>query len=154
MDSVLFLVEKGPTSRNSFVMGFVMILEKNKYERNKQWSPWAIAGNFLRGALNFCFLLMSCTACRTDSIWEDYRSAHMYNTVCWPKQSVSVPFAFYIKKKLLKLSHMWNHSLTLRLFLLPSRLLCSLIRGGTCPLGPYRLIAYGLRHRVKGSNRF
>ena len=37
---------------------------------------------------------------------------------------------------------MWNHSLTLRLFLLPSRLLCSLVRGGTCPLGPYRLIAY------------
>ena len=35
MDSVLLLVEKGPTSRNSFVMGFVMILEKNKYERNK-----------------------------------------------------------------------------------------------------------------------
>ena len=39
---------------------------------------------------------------------------------------------------------MWNHSLTLRLFLLPSRLLCSLARGGTCPLGPYRLIAYDI----------
>ena len=38
---------------------------------------------------------------------------------------------------------MCNHYLTLRLFLLPSRLLCLLVRGGTCPLGPYRLIAYG-----------
>ena len=59
---------------------------------------WAITSNFLRGAFNFCILLRSCTAWRTDSIWEDYRSAQMYNTVCWPKQSVSVPFAFYIKK--------------------------------------------------------
>ena len=53
------------------------------------------------------------------------------------------PFWFLYQEKLLKLSHMQNHSLTLRLFLLPSRLLCSLVRGGTCPLGPYRLIAYG-----------
>ena len=53
------------------------------------------------------------------------------------------PFCFLYQEKLVKLSHMWNHSLTLRLFLLPSRLLCSLVRGGTCPLGPYRLIAYG-----------
>ena len=65
--------------------------------------PWGIANNFLRGALNFCFLLRSCTAWRTDSIWEDYRSAQMYNTVCWPKQSVSVPFAFCIKK------NWWNY---------------------------------------------
>ena len=67
------------------------------------WS-WAIASNFLRGALNFCFLLRSYTAWRTDSIWEDYCSAQMYNTVCWPKQSVSVPFALYIKK------NCWNYS--------------------------------------------
>ena len=52
----------------------------------------------MRGAHNFCFLLRSCTAWMTDSIWEDNRSAQMNNTVCWPKQSVSVPFALYIKK--------------------------------------------------------
>ena len=65
---------------------------------------WAIASNFLRGALNFCFLLRSCTAWRTDSIWDDYHSTQMYNTVCWPKQSVSVPFALYIKKNCISYS--------------------------------------------------
>ena len=58
---------------------------------------------FLRGALHFCFLLRSCTSWRTDNIWEYYHSAQMYNTVCWPKQSVSVPFALYIKK------NCWNY---------------------------------------------
>ena len=53
------------------------------------------------------------------------------------------PFCFLYQEKLLKLSCMCNNYLTLRLFLLPSRLLCLLVRGGTCPLGPYRLIAYG-----------
>ena len=60
------------------------------------------------------------------------------------------PFCFVYEEKFLKLSHMWNHSLTVRLFLLPSRLLCSLARGGTCPLGPYRLIAYEFRTYIKG----
>ena len=68
--------------------------------------------------------------------WPNVQYSLLAKTICF------CPFCFVYEEKLLKLSHMWNHSLTLRLFLLPSRLLCSLVRGGTCPLGPYRLIAY------------
>ena len=52
------------------------------------------------------------------------------------------PFCFLYQEKVLKLSHMWNHSLTLTYlcFLLDYFLTCQ--RGGTCPLGPYRLIAF------------
>ena len=48
--------------------------------------------------------------------------------------------------KITKFRGVWMPYENQILFLLPSRLLYFLIRGGTCPHGPYRLIAYA--HKV------
>ena len=45
--------------------------------------------------------------------------------------------------KITKFGGVWRLYEHQILFLLPSRLLYFLFRGGTCPHGPYRLIAYG-----------